>query len=88
MTFTACACTLLESRVKVHKLSSLETVFETFSKVPWMPGQSGGIACVFEIMRGKCAQGLGENCSRIGENRPTAASSLKVFKTRTISLVS
>ena len=42
----------------------------------------------FEFMRGKCTQGLGENCSRVGENRPTAASSLNFFKTRTISLVS
>ena len=88
MTFTACVCTLLESRVKFHKLSALETVFEKLSKAPWMPGQSGGKRCVFEFMWGKCAQGLGENCSLVGENRLTAASSLNFFKTRTISLVS
>ena len=88
VTFTACVCTLLESRVKVHKLSALETVFEKLSKAPWTPGQSGGKRCVFEFMRGKCAQGLGANCSHGGENLPTAASSLNLFKTRTISLVS
>ena len=88
MTFTACVRTLLESRVKVHKLSALETVFEKLSKAPWTPGQSGGKRCVFEFMQDKSAQGLGENCSCVGENRPTAASSLIFFKTRTISLVS
>ena len=88
VTFTACVCTLLESRVKFHKLSALGTVFEKLSKAPWTPGQSGGKRCVFEFMRGKCAQGLGANCSHGGENLPTAASSLNLFKTRTISLVS
>ena len=85
VTFTACVCTLLESRVKFHKLSALGTVFEKLSKAPWTPGQSGGKRCVFEFMRGKCAQGLGENCSCVGENRPTACFFLKFEQLNFIS---